>query len=385
MERKGGETLIFRRKRGLLEREEADIIYIVRNKVAPYRFPRILMALAAASMLAAPAPVWASPGVAGADVLKTPVEARGWGIGQAYSAVGDDAGAMMYNPAGMCLSSEREFRFTHLSMMEGTFHESLLASYPLGRWGMGGITYLYRGSPDVDNGPYVADIPPIPAHAYDSVLGGYLSFRFSHLMPGVRTVSPLSVGLGIKMVNMTLGYTKGVSKDLYQAKAIALDWGFLLQLDPFRVSLSGRNFGGDYNFESGPDEPLPQTLNIALGIIPYEDAGNFMIVALESASYVGVSATERIGEQTVTTSESLNTFSIGAEYWRLKKMGVRMGYIIPWGAEKTSYAGAKGLSVGASIRIFSDWLTYQIDIAYHPYTLGASRQDALSLSLGVRY
>jgi hypothetical protein len=390
MDHGGGETLISTHSRGLLECGLTDIIYIERNKVATNRSPQTLFALATAALLAACAPAWASPGVAGADVLKTPVEARGWGIGGAYSVVGDDAGAMMYNPAGLCLTSEREFRFTHLSMMEGTFHEALLASYPLGRWGTGGITYIYRGTPEIDNGPFAVipgkdPVPDVPVHAYDTVLGGYVSFRFSHLLPGVRTVSPLSVGLGIKQVSMTLGYIKGVAKDFYKAKAIALDWGLLLQLDPFRVSLSGRNFGGDFSFLAGQDEPLPQTLSVGLGVIPYEDSGNFMIVALENSSYVGVAASEKTEEETITVSESLSTFSIGAEYWRLKKMGVRIGYMVPWGPEKSSYQGAKGLSVGASIRVFSDWLTYQVDIAYHPYKIGASRQDALSLSLGVRY
>ena len=368
-----------------MECRETDIINIDRNKVKTNRIPNALFIFAVLSLLSAGRSVWASPGVAGADVLKIPVETRGWGVGQAYSVIGDDAGAMMYNPAGLCLSSEKEFRFTHLAMLEGTYHESILASHPLGRWGTGGIAFIYRGSPDIDNGPLVSDIPAIPAHAYDTVLGGYVSFRFSHLMPGVRTVSPLSIGFGIKMVNMTLGYTKGVSKDLYQARAIALDWGLLLQLDPFRIGLSGRNFGSDYSFPAGPDEPLPQTLNVSLGVIPYEDSGNFAIIAIENASYVGVSASERLKDETITVKESLNTFSIGAEYWRLKKMGVRMGYLLPWGAEKESTSGSKGLSVGASIRIFSDWLTYQIDIAYHPYSIGASRQDALSLSLGMRF
>lgn len=353
--------------------------------MATTRFPKALFLLAVLAALPASGPTWASAGIAGADVLKTPVDARGWGVGQAFSVIGDDAGAMMYNPAGLCLSSEREFRFTHLSMLEGTYHEALMMAHPLGRWGTGGITYLYRGSPDIDNGPLVSDLPPIPAHAYDSVLGGYVSFRFSHLLPGVRTISPLSVGFGIKRVSMTMGYTKGVAKDVYKVSAIALDWGFLLQLDPFRLALSGRNFGGDYHFQSGPDEPLPQTLHTALGVIPYEDSGNFAIIALENASYVGVSASERVEKQTITVSESLSTFSIGAEYWRLKKMGVRLGYMVPWGPEKESYTGAKGLSVGASIRIFSDWLTYQIDLAYHPYVIGSAHQDALSLSLGMRF
>jgi len=379
---RGGETLKKRPYGGLLERGRADIIDIEGSRVKTSRITTSLCTIAALAALFTGNYAPASPGIAGADVLKIPVEARGWGLGQAYSVIGDDASCMMYNPAGLCLSSERQLQFTHLSMLEGTYHESLLAALPLARWGSAGVLFNYRGMPEINNGTYTED-PPVTV--YDTVLGGYLSFRFSHLMPGVRMVSPLSVGLGIKKVWMTI---LPVTQDSGAVGAVALDWGFLLQLDPFRIGLSGQNFGGGFKFPGGAEgesDPLPSTMHFALGAIPFEDAGNFLIVAIEDASYVGVSTKQKEGDGYRKISESLNTFSIGAEYWRLKKMGVRFGYTIPWGPEKSSYAGAQGISVGGSVRIFSDWLTYQIDIAYRPYHIGADRQDAFSLSLGIKF
>jgi len=322
----------------------------------------------------------AAAGVAGADILKIPIEARGWGVGMAYSTICDDVGAMAYNPAGLCLSGERELRFTHLSLIEGTYIESLLGSYPLGRWGTGGAMFLYRGMPPIDNGAAFTNDRPV--NVYDMVFGGYVAFRFSHLLPGVRIVSPLAVGVGIKRVSMRIGYQ---GSPPLAADAVAVDLGMLLQADPFRLALVTQNLGGNYSFPSYEDDTLPRTLRAAAAVIPYEDAANFVIFAVEDASYIGASTSMKEGDDSWKIWEALNVLSLGAEYWRLKKMGVRIGYVIPWGPERESYTGGAGLAGGGSFRIYTDWLTYQIDIAYRPLSIGSARQDAFSLSLGVRF
>ncbi len=342
-----------------------------------------LSLLLAAALAALPAGLRASAGIAGADVLKIPVEARGWGIATAYSAVADDVGAIAYNPAGLCLTGEREVRLTHFNLLEGTYLESLLTSYPMGRWGTLGGVLLYRGMPRIDNKTNNALDPPVAVS--DWVFGGYLAFRFSHLMPSVRLVSPLAVGLGIKSAYMKMQWKWPGQNMEYVMKATALDLGFLLTLDPFRVALAFQNIGGRYDSGSQDDDPLPQTMRAAVGVIPYEDSANFVIFALESASYIFVSSSQKEGDEKKTATEGLATFAFGAEYWRLKKMGVRLGYLLPWGTEKESFQGARGLAVGGSVRMFTDWLTYQLDLAYHPYSLGSARQDAFSLSLSVRY
>lgn len=336
-------------------------------------------ALLAGALATASGTARGAAGVAGGDILKLPIEARGWGIGMAYSTIADDVGAMAYNPAGLCLSGEREVRFTHLSLFEGAYYEQLVAGHPLGRWGTAGVTFLYRGLPEVDNGIYTRDSP---VSVYDMVLGGYISFRFSHLLPGVRIVSPVSVGLGIKRVSMNIRY-RGAPP--LTANAVAMDMGLLFQLDPFRIAIVGQNIGGGYEFPTAETDSLPQTLRTAIGVIPYEDAGNFVIFAIENAAFVGVSTGMKEEKISTQIAEGLCVLSFGAEYWRLKKMGVRLGYVIPWGPEREAWAGGKGLAGGGSFRIYSNWITYQVDLAYRPISIGTSRTDAFSLSLGLRF
>jgi len=322
---------------------------------------------------------FAGAGIAGADILKVPVEARGWGLACAYSAIADDVGAMAYNPAGLALATEKEIRFTHLSLLENSNFESLLAAIPLGRWGTLGGMFLHRSVPTIDNGPYIQ--PPMGVvEVSDTVLGMYTAFRLSHVLPGVRTTAPLSMGAGFKQISMKIGY--------YSTSAAALDFGLLLLVDPFRLALAMQNFGGGYTFIGGSEgeaDPLPQTMRTAVSWAMYEDTRHSFVSTIENASYIGVTTAQREGENLRTVKESSSVLGFGIEYWRLKKMSVRIGYMLPWSANASAYSGSRGIAMGGTFRIFTDWLAYQIDMAYRPIAIGTSRQDAFSVSLGVRF
>jgi hypothetical protein len=214
----------------------------------------------------------------------------------------------------------------------------------------------------------------------DSVVGGYVAFRFSRLMPGVRLVAPLSVGAGIKSVSMRIAG--------FKAGATATDLGFLISLDTFRFALGLQNLGGGYKFPGTIEaeaDALPSTLRAAASFVPVEDASGSLTLAIENASYVGVSSSQKFGDVTRTAHESLNVLGLGAEYWRLKKMGVRLGYMAPWGSGSDSYSGSRGLAVGISFRIYAELLAYQVDVAYHPLSLGSDRQDVATVSLSLRF
>ncbi len=330
-------------------------------------------------VLVLPARALAGAGVAGADILKIPVEARGWGLANAYSAIADDCGAMASNPAGLALSGEKEVRFTYLHMIEGSNYESLLGAYPLGRWGSVGGRCIWRQIPTIDNGEGVEGITR-PIDVSDSVWGGYIAARFSHLMPSVRFASPVAVGLGIKSVTQHIGNLS--------ATATALDAGIRVTFDMFRFALVLKNMGGGITFPGTivqESDALPQTLHEAIAFVPYEDSSASLVLTVENASYLGVSSEQKFGEEVRNASESLDVFSFGAEYWRLKKMGVRVGYQSPYGDAGKTFAGARGLSLGVTFRIFTRLLAYQIDIAYRPVPIGSERQDAGTLSLGLRF
>jgi len=321
----------------------------------------------------------AGSGVAGADILKIPVEARGWGLGTAYSAIADDVGAMAYNPAGLSSSDMREVRLTYMGLFEGTNLWSVLFSFPAGRWATLGGMMIVRTLPTIanqgtDNRPLLG---PTSVNASDSVFGLYAAFRFSHLLPGVRIVSPLPIGMGIKQVNMNIAG--------FKANATATDIGLLLALDTIHLALVGQHLGGGYSFPGALEaDALPQTLRIAFAVVAYEDASNSLMLALEDASYIGVSSRQKFGDTIKTVRESLNVLGIGAEYWRLKKMSVRLGYVQPWGSGSNTFTSGRGLALGISFRFFTTRISYQIDAAYRPLSLGSKQQDAVVFSLTLR-
>ena len=338
------------------------------------------IALAACpAALLVPAPACAGAGIAGADVLKMPVEARGWGLATAYSAIADDVGAMGYNPAGMALSGERELRLTYLKLIGGANYESALGAWPLGRWGSIGLLTQFRQVPDIDNGPQVQDPGGRAVEAHDTVFGGYLACRFSHLLPGVRFVEPVALGLGAKKVTSTLGG--------FSAGTVLSDLGVRVTFDAVRFGVSIMNLGGGYRFAGSTDaEAMPTTLRAAVAVVPIEDAASSLVLTVENASYVGVTAGEKQADDSVkSATESLDVLAFAAEFWRLKKMGVRLGYVAPWGEGAATAASLRGFAMGVSFRIFTSHAAYQMDVAYRPLALGAERQDAGTVSLGLRF
>ena len=324
-------------------------------------------------------------GVAGADAFKLPVEARGWGLGTAYSAIADDVGAMAYNPAGLSLVGEREIRLTGLMSMESSLYGSFLGAYPLGRWGAAGVMLLGHHVPEISNsGDMFFPLQGVttPVTVWDLAYGGYIATRFSHLLPGVRLMAPYSVGLGLKQITLHVAS--------FEASTTAADLGLLAVFDQLRLALVGQNLGGGYTFPGAVEveaDALPSTLRSAVAVVPYEDASSSLTVALENASYIAISSRQKdpVTGSKRRVTEHLNVLGTGVEFWRLKRMGVRLGYVYPWGRGAASYAAGRGLALGGTFRIFTDYATYQFDLAWRPLRIGNNPQDALSISFGLRF
>lgn len=65
------------------------------------------------------------------EFLKISPFARAMGMGEAYSAVGDDVASIQYNPAGLASVLTNEVDFTYLSLYQGVNFESIAAAVPL--------------------------------------------------------------------------------------------------------------------------------------------------------------------------------------------------------------------------------------------------------------
>src|SRR5271170_7942611 len=65
------------------------------------------------------------------DFLKISPISRAVGVGEAYTALGDDVGSIYYNPAGLASVLTNEFNATYLSLYQSVNYEFLAFAYPM--------------------------------------------------------------------------------------------------------------------------------------------------------------------------------------------------------------------------------------------------------------
>src|SRR6185503_13482915 len=113
--------------------------------------PFRLLMFSSAIVLAAPSLVLAGgPGSTSSAFLKLPSGARAIGMGESYTAAGNDVQSIGWNPAGIARMQNREFTFMHAEWFQGIRYESLAYAMPLGGFIFvgGGIDFLNSGSID---------------------------------------------------------------------------------------------------------------------------------------------------------------------------------------------------------------------------------------------
>lgn len=193
-----------------------------------------------------------SGGTNGAAFLKIGVGARAAALGEAYTAVADDAYATFWNPAGLARLPRPELAATHTQWVQGGRHNALVGAYPTsaGTFGVSAVSLSFEGiekrTEDTNT----------PDGTFDSLDAAY-GLAYGHTV-GDR----LSLGFGVSYVRQTL--------DSVSAGAPTGAVGALWQT-PFSFLTLGaavRNIGGSIQFVEEGD-PLPVTA--AIGV-----AGRFM-------------------------------------------------------------------------------------------------------------
>ncbi len=200
--------------------------------------------LGTAMILASPSWLLAKgkAGATGAAFLKIAPGARAAALGEAFTAVADDASAIQWNPAGLGWLKKSEFTATHGQWIQQSDHNYLAAAVPA-RWGTLGISITSFSVPDIAKRAADTDAADGTFDSRDAAYG---------VAWGRALGDRWSVGATAAYVRQTL--------DGHSAGAPMLNLGALWRTagGRFTAGAAVRNLGGEIKFDEEGD-PLPMT------------------------------------------------------------------------------------------------------------------------------
>jgi hypothetical protein len=292
-----------------------------------------LLILSAASVRAG------EPGSSGFTFLRLGNGARSSGMGEAFTAVADDATSIYWNPAGMASVEEIELNLTHNEwLMDIRFEQASVVNEMWG--GAAGIAFtgLYYGSLD-RYGEFPSLTPDGTFSPYDLALSlGYAR----DLIPNV------ALGAAFKII-----YSK---IDFESATGYAFDFGIThkSKIEGLTLAASMLNLGPQASFvEEKFYPPLQLRLGGAYEIVSESIRGGLILAA-----------------DAVFPNDNDTKVHFGMEYSYGRLLMLRFGY-------KSGY-DVQGATMGAGIV----WNSLRFDYAYMPidYELGDAHRFSLTVS-----
>jgi len=295
-----------------------------------------ILFLIAASNLAMTCMLFAQAGQTGLAFLKLGVGARALGMGEAYSAAGDDPSAAYYNPAALSALSCPQFIFMHKEWIQDVRTEFIGAAVPLDKFALG----VSVNSTSVND----IEIRSTPGPA----LGTFSARNASIGISGSYNIdSSLSLGVTGKFV-----YEKILIDD---ASGYAADIGGIYRT-PWNITLAaGFNNIGSLSALADEASKLPRFFRGGGAFRTYiESIDGTLTLSSDILSYTG---------------ENKTHLHMGAELDYRRSFALRLGY--QTGYDARNFSGGLGLREGV----------FSVDYAFVPfrYDLGSTHTFSLGI------
>jgi hypothetical protein len=279
------------------------------------------------------------PGTTGGNILNIPVGARAIAMGEAYTAMADDASSLYWNPAGLALLNQSQASFMYNQNIQDMTYSHASVATPLENGGLGGgLSYLSFGK---INGYDTIGNPTGDVNAYS----------------GVATVGGAWLG-----ENWSAGFNaKGVQAGLADVKAtgFASDLGLNLVYPEevmggtLRAAATVRNLGTGLKFLQETD-PFPAEFRLGVAAL------QMMNKKLNLSADYG------------KTRDNTSSAYLGAEYWIGQFLAFRTGYA-------DNHTESNGLRFGMGIKVKD----LSFDYAYSQYgDLGLSHRFEMTYRFG---
>jgi hypothetical protein len=285
---------------------------------------------------AALASEFSSASTSGAIAVREGLGARALGMGEAFTAIADDATCLYWNPAGLYLNPGRQMDLCHEAGFDNSFIDQVVYTQNLGTVGIGaGLVWLRGGDMALDQPD--GSVSMVQSESdFIGIVG-----------LGMPMLKNLSLGLNVKFLDTTLA-------ESVSAKAVMTDFGVLMDLgNNFVTGFTLQNEGINVNYKTLPDA-LPVTVRMAL---------SYHLDLFERLKGV-------YDAEIVKINDNAMALHLGAEYAYARILYLRLGYKLGYDEENST--------VGFGLR----WDGFALD-----YSLGLlnSSPSIKKLSLAVRW
>ena len=311
----------------------------------------VLLALYAAPYTLTPAVLagfdGSSAGTSGAQFLKVASGARGAALGEAYSALANDAFALDWNPAGILAIKKKSMVFMHAPYLAGTFVDYFGYAENAGEVGAWGVAVKYMNFGAI--------------HKTDS--SGF----------DLGTFTPYDISASVSFATYVTGYNKepeerfilGATGKFVRSKldfadnTISADIGLLFPYffdNHFRLAMAAQNIMGTLRYDR-EDTPLPLILRFGsvTEITKYLAITADLVAQKDNLPYLAMGCEIKIGFSERTDAAlraGFNTRSI-SDVGGFRN--ITLGTGLRFGAYSIDYALSPFGDLGSVHRISTSW------------------------------